>query len=189
MRVKVKWLEGGFEAGLESCGVAGGDVGLAGGRDLLMGDDHVQWDIPLLHAGRQPLDGAGHGGVAKRVVVGVAFPSQTEAPAIEVRAAHPVAFAGVPAPVSIVSEYCPAAIAGYEDVVAHFGHRVSDPLDTTTITSVAVMQDNRLRLDRLAAFVRGVDSPLVVGGLGRLDGEARTGYGDIVRRGRQTGSA
>ncbi len=42
MRVKVKELvERGFEPGLESCGVAGGDVGFAGWGDLLVGEDEV----------------------------------------------------------------------------------------------------------------------------------------------------
>jgi hypothetical protein len=34
-------VERGFEAGLESGGVAGGDVGFAGWGDLLVGEDEV----------------------------------------------------------------------------------------------------------------------------------------------------
>ena len=81
--------EGGFEAGLESCGVAGGDVGLAGWADLLVGDDHVHRDAPLLHARDEVFDGAGHGVLAQRVFVGIPFPAHAQAPAIEVGAALP----------------------------------------------------------------------------------------------------
>jgi hypothetical protein len=57
----------------------------------------------------------------KRVVVGVALPSEPEAPRVKVLAAEPVALSGVPGAFGVLAEHGAAAIAGDEDVVAHFG--------------------------------------------------------------------
>ena len=54
-----------------------------------MRDHHVQRDTPLLHAGDEVFDGAGHGGLAQGVLVGVAVPGHAEGPAIEILAALP----------------------------------------------------------------------------------------------------
>ena len=137
MRVKVKGLvESDFEAGLESGGVTGGNVGLAAGGNLLVGDDHVHVDAPLAHARDEVFDGGCHGVVAQGVVVGVALPGESEAPAVEVRAALPGAFAGVPGAFGVSAEHGAAAVAGDEDVVAHFTCGVAYPGDTTTVASV-----------------------------------------------------
>ena len=91
---------------------------------------------PFEKPGEKVFDGAVNRGIAQRVFVGVALPSDAEAPRVKVTAALPVALAGVPAPFSIVGEYRALAVAGDEDVVAHLTCRVCDPGDTTTITSV-----------------------------------------------------
>jgi hypothetical protein len=178
----------GFQPGLKSCRITGGNVGLAGWGNLLVRDHHVQRDTPLLHAGDQVFEGAVHGGLAERVLVGVAVPGHAEAPTVEIGAALPRAAAGVPAAVGVVGEDCPAAVAGYEDVVAHLTRGVGDPSAAAPVAAVRMMQDNGLRLDAVGLFVRRAESAFVVARQRWLDGEARPGCGDITRRDRRWGS-
>ena len=144
--------------------------------------------MPLAHAGDEVFEGAGHGGFAEGVFVGVAFPGDAEAPAIQVGAAVPVAAAGVPAAVGVVGEDGAAAVPGDEDVVAHLTCGVGDPGAAAPVAAVRMMQDDGFRFDAVGLFVRRAETALVVGRQRWLDGEARTGYGDKVRRGRRWGS-
>ena len=53
----------------------------------------------------------------------------------------------MPAAVGVLGEDGALAVSGDEDVVTHLTGGVGDPGDTTTVASVAVMQDHRFRLD------------------------------------------